>query len=123
MVMTFGGTTIADTLGGSISNQIGGDGGFVFSNNVCGTPSNTWACGSYGTWSVTTSTYGYGANSGHIASRTFVASLAQSSLPWLARYPQNGEVAVPGTPNVYKHHAGRRWRCRPSAPAARRTFI
>src|ERR1700733_2386355 len=89
MVMTSGGDVVPDTSGGRISSQIGGDGGFVYSNDACttGGTSKTTACGAYGAWSTTLATFGLGtpANGGYVASQTYYAAEGDSNGPWLAR--------------------------------------
>ena len=90
MIATFSGTIIPDTSGGRLASLIGNDGGFIYTNSVCGAPVKEMACGAYGAWSVDTRTaYGFtGASataSGHIASRTFVSPEQSSQQPWLAR--------------------------------------
>lgn len=89
MIATAGGETIADVSGGRIASLIGGDGGFVYSDNVCGA---NFVCGAYNGWSLDPSTNYVLAPiaSGHIASRTFVSTGAQSSSPWLARFQLPG---------------------------------
>ncbi|MDX2027631.1 MAG: tail fiber domain-containing protein [Alphaproteobacteria bacterium] len=89
MILTSGGDLIPDTSGGRISALIGADGGFVYSTNVCGTAFNIkqMACGAYGGWSRDITSYGFTAtaNSGVVASNTYVSATAASSDPWLAR--------------------------------------
>jgi len=93
MIATSGGDTIPDTSGGRISAAIGNDGGFIYTNLVCGATANKAACGSYGTWAIADITaagpagYGFAAAlavSGHIASRTYSTPSA-NTYPWLAR--------------------------------------
>ena len=92
MILTSNGDTIADTSGGRISAMIGGDGGFVYTANVCGAPASN-ACGAYGAWSTTIATYfAAAATTGHIASRTYYTPLQNVSDKWLAR------VSMPGDP-------------------------
>ena len=96
MVLTAGGDTIPDTSGGRIGAMIGGDGGFVYTANVCGTPASN-ACGAYGAWSTTIATYfAAAATSGHIASRTYYTPLQNVSDKWLARVLMPGDT--PATP-------------------------
>jgi hypothetical protein len=94
MIITVGGNVvppISDTDGGRISAAIGGDGGFIYSNDVCttGNQSLTTACGAYGAWSapLAAGPYGYAnaLNGGYVASRTFVSPEQESGVPWLAR--------------------------------------
>ncbi len=89
MVLTSGGDTIPDTDGGRITAVIGGDGGFVYSNDVCtaGGTSKTTACGAYGSWQTLLTNYGMPvvAPGGFVATRTYVSPEQDSSLPWLAR--------------------------------------
>lgn len=85
-------TIIPDADGGRISGQIGADGGFNYSpGGGCGTN----ACGSYGAWTASpTAVFGFpSAPVGHIASRTYVAPEANSTLPWLSRL----FIDAPGT--------------------------
>ena len=89
MVLTTGGEDIPDTSGGRISSMIGNDGGFIYSNAVCGAAG--LACGAFGTWSTSSATYNLAASwaGGHIASRsTFVGAGTELNPPWLAREPQ-----------------------------------
>lgn len=100
MIVTTNGDVIPDTSGGRISGFIGGDGGFVYSTNVCGGPAN-FACGAYGAWGfdVTVAgpaSYGFAsgvATAGHIATRSFVSSSANNQFPWLDRYLMTGDPA------------------------------
>ncbi|MDD3370415.1 MAG: tail fiber domain-containing protein [Alphaproteobacteria bacterium] len=89
MIITTGTEQIPDTSGGRISALIGGDGGFIYSNNVCGTPVASYACGAYGAWTVVPqTTYGLPSASlasGHIASRSYYSSTLAETVPWLAR--------------------------------------
>jgi prepilin-type N-terminal cleavage/methylation domain-containing protein len=95
MITTNGGDTIADTSGGRISSQIGGDGGFEYSTLVCGSAAANTACGAYGSWNSlitaagTASPPGYGFGSdpgaGHVASQTYWSSESNTTGPWLAR--------------------------------------
>jgi type II secretory pathway pseudopilin PulG len=100
MIVTSGGDVISDTDGGRISSMIGGDGGFIYSNNVCGSvPSvSVWACGAYGAWAQNiTANYGFAAGtSGTVASRTFYSPTQNSLQPWLARQPMTGDTATYG---------------------------
>ncbi len=97
-VATLGGDIIPDSSGGRISASIGGDGGFIYANSVCdaqtgtGTPLKS-GCGSYGTWAVDITTYGYGAapNGGYVFSRTYVAPEQSAGLNWLARNHITGD--------------------------------
>lgn len=92
MVLTTAGTNIPDTSGGRISSMIGGDGGFIYSTDVCGAPANR-ACGAYGGWRVDDVTaagpaggYGFAASaSGHMASRSSSGSESTFNESWLAR--------------------------------------
>ncbi|MFA5041515.1 MAG: tail fiber domain-containing protein [Bdellovibrionales bacterium] len=91
MILTSSGDAIPDTSGGRISAMIGGDGGFVYNSAVCGTtPAN--ACGAFGGWGVTLSTYGFTATVGHIASRTYYSSSYNASDIWLARKFVTGDT-------------------------------
>jgi len=96
MVLTTGGDAIPDTSGGRISAMIGGDGGFLYGTDVCGTPVATTACGSFGGWSaIVTTDFGFAASPGvgHIASRTYNGgSLALGS--WLARKKIPGDTVA-----------------------------
>ncbi|HEU0117113.1 MAG TPA: tail fiber domain-containing protein [Alphaproteobacteria bacterium] len=86
MVMATGGDVIPDTSGGRISSLIGGDGGFIYSSNVCGAPTNQMACGAYGAWAVQSTAYGFaGAYAGSVASRSYYSPEQSSTYPWLAR--------------------------------------
>lgn len=106
MILTSGGNAIPDSSGGRISASIGGDGGFVYSNNVCGNnPSvQSWACGAYGTWSVKVTDYGFAApaTGGYIASRSYYAPEQISTQPWLARSLYPGNVATSPDFNTMK---------------------
>ncbi len=87
LIETTGGQTIPDTSGGRIASMIGGDGGFVYTNNVCGAAS---ICGAFGSWSLASNAYvGAGAwatvQPGRVASRTHVSSGQISDQGWLAR--------------------------------------
>lgn len=84
MLLTSGGEVIPDTSGGRISASIGGDGGFIFSTNVCGAVP-TYACGAYGTWTARLSDYGLTGTIGRVASLTTYSSSFSSMTPWLAR--------------------------------------
>lgn len=92
MILTSGGDPIPDTSGGRISAGIGGDGGFVYSSNVCGIPAN-YACGAYGSWSTLLSTYGLPSGSGVVASRTYYSPMQNVSDLWLARKPVSGDAS------------------------------
>lgn len=104
MVLTTGGDAIPDTSGGRISAMIGGDGGFIYSSDVCGAPVTNRACGSFGGWSSDLADFGWAAlaapgRSGYIASRTYNGgSLALGS--WLARkaIPGDTVAAVDASP-------------------------
>jgi len=97
MIVTQNGDTIPDTSGGRISTMIGGDGGFIFSNDVCGT-ATTYACGSYGAWKATPlTTYGFSAiSTGHVASRTYYSPSLSLNNYWLARNFVPGDNAASG---------------------------
>jgi len=84
MIKAAGPEAVPDTSGGRISSLIGNDGGFVYSNAICGAGN---ACGSYGTWAASpTADYTFGAAAaGQVASRTFVGMNADTNTPWLAR--------------------------------------
>lgn len=87
MVRSVGGDVIPDTSGGRISGMMGNDGGFIYGQDVCGTPSNTMACGAYGGWSSLVSNYFAGAGTiGHVAARGAVIPGSDSDI-WLARKP------------------------------------
>jgi hypothetical protein len=96
-IATLGGDQIPDSSGGRIAAAIGGDGGFIYNNDVCNTQANTGtnsfiaACGAFGGWAIniTSSTFGYTAptNGGYIFTRTYVAPESNSNVPWLARQP------------------------------------
>jgi type II secretory pathway pseudopilin PulG len=100
MIQTSGGDTIPDTSGGRISAMIGGDGGFIYTANVCGNnPSvQDWACGAYGTWSSVVKYnagvgyFGAAGASGHIASRTYYSPSQNLSDNWLARKQIPGDT-------------------------------
>lgn len=106
MIITQGGDTIPDTSGGRISALIGGDGGFIYGSDVCGTPVNTRACGSYGGWAVSVTNsaptgYGFGGSAatgfyavGHIATRTYASPATASDDVWLARGIYTGDSAA-----------------------------
>ncbi len=108
MILTIGGSTIADISGGRLAALIGNDGGFIYTAAVCtGAPSKTTACGAYSAWSASTTgaSPGYGfaiGNSqfGHIASRTFVNPEQSSSFPWLARQFMSGDLVNKPTYNT-----------------------
>ncbi|MER2520594.1 MAG: tail fiber domain-containing protein [Bdellovibrionales bacterium] len=92
MIVTVGGDTIPDSSGGRISAQIGADGGFIYTANICGNPTSGWACGAFGAWSQRTSEYNLNNTaSGHVASRTFSSPEDSSAMPWLARIAMNGD--------------------------------
>ncbi len=103
MIITSGGSTIPDTSGGRISALIGGDGGFIYTNLVCGAVATKAACGAYGAWMVadvtTASPAGYSfptSASGTVSTRTFVSPNQNSQDYWLARVLMPGEtVATP----------------------------
>jgi len=109
MVLTQGGDTIADTSGGRISGQLGGDGGFIYSTAICGSPASaSYACGAYGAWYADpVGTYGFGSvATGHVASQTYYAAENASSGPWLARQTIDtnhtyNTLANTGSPNIY----------------------
>ena len=106
MILTSGDTQIPDTSGGRISGMIGGDGGFVYSSNVCGTPTKDNACGSYGSWSTLLSVYGLTAGAtGVVASRTYYSS-TQGIGDWLARKVMPSDKLSLDTPvyNTMKTH-------------------
>ncbi len=107
VVLTKSGDAIPDTSGGRISAMIGGDGGFLYNNDVCGNPAST-ACGSFGSWSATLvgadpGQYNFDAldsKSGHVASRTyFGGSLALGS--WLARVKMPGDADASATTSPF----------------------
>lgn len=106
MVLTTGGDAIPDTSGGRISAMIGGDGGFIYSSDVCGAPVTNRACGSFGGWSSDLADFGWAAlaapgRSGYIASRTYNGgSLALGS--WLARKVIPGDTGTPPEYNTMK---------------------
>lgn len=106
MIITTGGNLIPDSSGGRIASTIGGDGGFVYSNNVCngstsGAPTNQSACGAYGAWAVATTVYGFnGGYSGSVATRTYFSPEQDSNLPWLARYLMSTDTATMPTYNT-----------------------
>jgi len=83
------GSVIPDTSGGRVAALIGGDGGFIYTGAVCtAAPSSTTACGSYGGWSATTTSYGFAAASsvsGSVASRTYITPQLNALNDWLAR--------------------------------------
>jgi prepilin-type N-terminal cleavage/methylation domain-containing protein len=97
MIMTEGGDAIADTSGGRISAAIGGDGGFIYNNSVCGTPAVNYACGAYGAWSTLLSAYNLTGSVGRVASLTYFSSTFAATNPWLSR------ILLPnsGTPPLY----------------------
>ena len=94
MIITNNTTTqIADPNGGRISDLIGGDGGFIFSANVCGAG---YACGTMGAWSVANvaTQYGFagGYGAGSVASLSFVSSSSSGNYNWLARVVMPSDV-------------------------------
>ena len=101
MIVTIGGDTISDADGGRISSEIGVDGGFLYSTNICGAPAASTACGAYGAWTAKTTgaapAFGFAATaSGHVVSRTYYSPETGSTLPWLARHPF-GDTTVGST--------------------------
>lgn len=93
MILTQGGDVAADSSGGRISAQIGGDGGFVYTTPPATPCAAGLACGAYGSWALNPTGYGFTAASivaGHAASRTYISPEQEAYLPWLARQ------AVPG---------------------------
>jgi prepilin-type N-terminal cleavage/methylation domain-containing protein len=109
MILTSGGTTIPDTSGGRIASMIGNDGGFIYGTNVCNNQAGTMttsdaACGAFGNWATTVSSYfaaaGISGASGHVASLSYPNSSASSLEPWLARQLMNGDSATSPT-NIY----------------------
>ncbi|MBI1273833.1 MAG: prepilin-type N-terminal cleavage/methylation domain-containing protein [Alphaproteobacteria bacterium] len=97
-----GGTNvIPDTQGGRIAALMGGDGGFVYTNNnVCGSPPVQWACGAFGGFAININSYSSASSftasssGGRIASRTFVSADSSTSSPWLARSLLPGDNAT-----------------------------
>jgi prepilin-type N-terminal cleavage/methylation domain-containing protein len=96
MIVTSGGSVIPDTDGGSISSQIGSDGGFLYSSNICSASNTHISCGSYGAWTQDIGTYGFGypSTGGYVASRTYATPSQSSNLYWLAREPVPTDDAV-----------------------------
>ena len=92
MIYTQNGSVIPDTSGGRISSLIGGDGGFVYANNVCNAAVTSWACGAYGAWSQLLSSYAITGASGHVASLSSIAGGQDLSTLWLARRSINGDI-------------------------------
>jgi hypothetical protein len=110
MIVTSGGSTIPDADGGRISSLIGGDGGFIYTSAVCTAgQSPTVACGTMGAWQIITTNSGTGnpagynvpgpiANSGEVASRTYVPVAVGGSNSWLAR------IVIPGDTTNYTYN-------------------
>lgn len=94
-VFTRGGQTIADTSGSRIASLIGRDGGFVYSQSVCGSVNNL--CGSYGTWALNPNTiYGENMSAGHVGSVTYRGQNMTMDTFWLARKNVPGDASVGG---------------------------
>lgn len=96
-VATLGGNIIPDSSGGRISASIGGDGGFIYSNNVCGNPPTHFACGAYGAWSVDINTFGYPSyppTGGYIFSRSYVSPEIGASNVWVSRKQMPNDIAL-----------------------------
>lgn len=87
MIKTENGTTIVDSSGGRIAAIIGGDGGFIYSGDVCatklGVATSRAACGSYGGWAIDINRYDFAQGSGFLTARSVGGLTAQA--PWLAR--------------------------------------
>ncbi|MBV8059906.1 MAG: tail fiber domain-containing protein [Alphaproteobacteria bacterium] len=96
LIMTTGGETITDASGGRVSSQVGADGGFIYSNNVCGNAPSVfaWACGAYGAWSELVTDFGVAAPAagGFVASRTYYSPDQDANQPWLARTLLNNNI-------------------------------
>jgi prepilin-type N-terminal cleavage/methylation domain-containing protein len=87
MIITAGGTSAPDTVGGRLSSLIGGDGGFIYSSNLCNASFLQYACGAYGAWSANINSFGFSteATGGYVASRTYVAPEQDAGSNWLER--------------------------------------
>jgi prepilin-type N-terminal cleavage/methylation domain-containing protein len=101
MIVSTGGDVIPDSQGGRISALLGGDGGFVYTNNdVCGSPIPQFVCGAFGGFAVNLNNYSSvssfttSANGGRIGLRSFITADGSNSSPWLARSLLPGDNAV-----------------------------
>lgn len=100
LILTTGGDVIPDSSGGRIAANLGSNGGFLFSNNNCGAPANTTACGAFGSYNLSLAAGGpygaiAGAASGHIVTQNSSTLSAATNTQWLARVAIAGDTAVP----------------------------
>ncbi|MBP7252058.1 MAG: tail fiber domain-containing protein [Alphaproteobacteria bacterium] len=100
LIITTGGDVIPDSSGGRIAANLGSNGGFLFSNNNCGAPAATTACGAFGSFNLSLAAGGpYGAiaaaASGHIVTQNSSTLSAAANTQWLARVAIAGDTAVP----------------------------
>lgn len=100
LIITTGGDVIPDSSGGRIAANLGANGGFLFSNNNCGAPAGTTACGAFGSFNLSLAAGGpYGAiaaaASGHIVTQNSSTLSAAANTQWLARVAIAGDAAVP----------------------------
>lgn len=105
LVITTGGDVIPDSSGGRIAANIGANGGFVFSNNTCGTPAN-FACGAFGSFTLDITAAGPFSNlgafaipatPGHIVTQNSSTLSLNANSQWLARQFISGDGATAGT--------------------------
>ncbi len=104
-VFTTGGDVIPDASGGRIAANLGSNGGFVFSNNVCGAAFNNLACGAFGSFTLDLTAAGPFQNnitpgSGHIATMNSSTLSAAANANWLARVGIPGDFGV-NTPPIF----------------------
>lgn len=108
LVITTGGDVIPDSSGGRIASNIGANGGFVFSNDTCGTPAN-FACGAFGSFTLDITTTGPFNNGGalpilttpgHIVTQNSSTLSLNANSQWLARTLISGDTNVAPT-NVF----------------------
>lgn len=100
LILTTGGDVIPDSSGGRIAANLGSNGGFLFSNNNCGAPAGTTACGAFGSFNLSLAAGGpYGAiaaaASGHIVTQNSSTLSAAANTQWLARVAIAGDAAIP----------------------------
>lgn len=100
LILTTGGDVIPDSSGGRIAANLGSNGGFLFSNNTCGAPAATTACGAFGSYNLSLAAGGpYGAiaaaAAGHIVTQNSSTLSAATNTQWLARVAIAGDAAVP----------------------------